>query len=80
MAKIKGRVEIDTERCKGCGVCVAACPVKVLELASKVNSRGYNFAIAARADDCIGCASCGMVCPDSCITVWRSVNDKTTDR
>ena len=80
MAKIKGRVEIYIERCKGCGVCVAACPVSVLELAPKVNSRGYNFAVAARAEACIGCASCGMVCPDSCITVWRSVNDKNADR
>lgn len=80
MAKIKGRVEIDIERCKGCGVCVAACPAGVLGLAPKVNSRGYNYAVSVKADECIGCASCGMVCPDSCITVWRSINDKTTDR
>lgn len=76
MAKIKGRVEIDIERCKGCGVCVASCPVTVLSLAPKVNSRGYNYAMATRADECIGCASCGIVCPDSCITIYRSITPK----
>ncbi|MDE6183438.1 MAG: 4Fe-4S dicluster domain-containing protein [Rikenellaceae bacterium] len=76
MAKIKGRVDIDIERCKGCGVCVASCPVSVLSLSPKVNSRGYNYAMAVRAEECIGCASCGIVCPDSCITIYRSITPK----
>lgn len=76
MAKISGRVEIDIERCKGCNLCVVACPVQVLELSKSVNSKGYNFSSAARAEDCIGCAGCGIVCPDSCITVYRTVAAK----
>ena len=72
MAKIKGAVVIDTERCKGCDLCVDACPVDVLSLEPKeVNNKGYHYAYAVKADDCIGCASCGYVCPDGCITVYK---------
>lgn len=29
----RGRVDLDSEECKGCGLCVEACPPKVLALA-----------------------------------------------
>ena len=71
MAKIKGTIVVDKERCKGCGVCVASCPCDVLELSSQVNSKGYPVAQMAHPDACTGCTSCGISCPDSCITVYR---------
>ena len=71
MAKIKGKIVVDTERCKGCGVCVASCPCDVLELSAEVNSKGYPAAQMKNPDACTGCASCGIICPDSCITVYR---------
>ena len=71
MAKIKGKIVVDTERCKGCGVCVASCPCDVLGLSSEVNGKGYPFAVMVNPDACTGCASCGIICPDSCITDYR---------
>jgi Ferredoxin len=71
MAKIKGAVVVNTERCKGCDLCVIACPSDVLELAKEVNGKGYNFARMKDPDACIGCANCGYVCPDGCITVYK---------
>jgi len=71
MAKVKGSVIVNTERCKGCDLCVVACPSDVLEMAKEVNSKGYNFAVIKSPDECTGCANCGYVCPDGCITVYK---------
>ncbi|MBD5379768.1 MAG: 4Fe-4S binding protein [Bacteroides sp.] len=74
MAKIYGAVTIDSERCKGCDLCVVACPTNVLSLQPKeVNNRGYHFAYAVDMSKCIGCASCATVCPDACIEVFKIV-------
>ena len=71
MAKIKGTIVVDKERCKGCWVCVASCPCSVLVLSAEVNSKGYPVARMADPDACTGCASCAVICPDSVITVYR---------
>lgn len=71
MAKVIGAVVVDTEECKGCGLCVEACPQHVLEQSKRVNNKGYQYAFMASPDLCIGCSNCAMVCPDSCITVYR---------
>ncbi len=73
--KIQGAVVVNEERCKGCNLCVVACPCDVLALQKKeVNNRGYHFAYMAQAEKCIGCQSCALVCPDACIEVYRVVN------
>ena len=72
MAKIKGAIIVNAERCKGCNLCVVAYPSKVLALQpQKVNNKGYHYAFMQNPDDCIGCASCGIVCPDGCISVYK---------
>lgn len=74
MAKVSGAVVVNEERCKGCNLCVVACPTGVLALKNKeVNDRGYHFAYSANDDACIGCASCAAVCPDGCIRVYRVI-------
>jgi 2-oxoglutarate ferredoxin oxidoreductase subunit delta len=60
---------IDSERCKGCGLCVAVCPKQVLEISETVNSRGYFPAYQARPEDCVKCALCCTMCPDVAITI-----------
>ena len=71
MAKVKGTIVVDVERCKGCGVCTVNCPQKTVELGKKVNSKGYYYAIITQQDVCTGCANCGIVCPDGAIKVYR---------
>ncbi len=71
MSRIKGAIVVDTDRCKGCALCVEACPKDVIAIVKKVNVHGYPYVEAVAQDNCIGCASCGIVCPDGCITVYR---------
>jgi 2-oxoglutarate ferredoxin oxidoreductase subunit delta len=72
MAKIKGAIVVDIEKCKGCEVCAVNCPTNVIQLAKEVNGKGYHYAYMAKADACIGCASCALVCPDGVITVYKA--------
>ena len=44
MAKVQGYVVVNTQRCKGCNLCVVSCPTDVLELQPReVNDRGYHY-------------------------------------
>lgn len=72
-----GRIIIDSERCKGCELCLGACPPKVIQMADTFNSKGYRPAVLVDPEDkCTGCALCAVVCPDVCITVFRDVRQK----
>ena len=65
----KGKVEIDRELCKGCFLCIRACPVKNLEADTVLNSSG-SYPTKAHNEKCIACGNCYEVCPDVCIRVY----------
>ncbi len=75
MAKVKGAIVVDKERCKGCEVCIDACPSHVISMAHEVNGKGYHFAYMEKPDECTGCVNCAIVCPDGVITVYRKKFD-----
>lgn len=63
---------INTERCKGCGVCVSVCPLHLLELDKEtMNQKAYHPAHNTAPDKCVGCASCAIMCPDAVITLEK---------
>ena len=67
----RGSLRIDTAECKGCGLCVEACPPKVIHLSDRLNAYGYQTATYAGAG-CTGCGICFLVCPEpGAITVLR---------
>ena len=66
------KVTFREDLCKGCGLCVAACPRKILEIAKdQINKKGHNPARITDPDKCIGCAFCATMCPDCVITVEK---------
>ncbi len=69
---------IDINTCKGCGLCIAVCPKKVLEIADKVSSKGYYPAYQARPEDCVYCAICCTMCPDVAITITEIAEEAAT--
>ncbi len=70
MAKVSGTVRIRVELCKGCEICIDACPQDCLVLSRELNQYGYHFALLSD-NTCTGCVNCALVCPEAVITVYR---------
>jgi NAD-dependent dihydropyrimidine dehydrogenase PreA subunit len=70
---VKGNVTINTDECKGCGLCVESCPPKTLHLDKHLNQYGVHPAVYDD-DGCTGCGICFYCCPEpGAITVYREV-------
>lgn len=74
---MKFMVIIDDERCKGCELCVAACPQDVLRMSERLNAKGYAVAENVAPDRCTGCKQCSTACPDVAITIERAAGRET---
>ena len=62
-------INLNIERCKGCGLCVGACPIENVRMSGELNSRGYIYAEIIDKDRCTGCALCCRMCPDVAIEI-----------
>ena len=73
---LKGTIEVDQMHCKGCSLCVEACPQHVIALdMDHLTPKGYHPAKLI-AEGCTGCVICAIVCPDAAITVYREAKKK----
>ena len=71
--KDRGLLRIDEQECKGCWLCIEACPPKVIRMSEHLNHLGYRTAYYAGAG-CTGCGVCFTACPEpGAITVLRYV-------
>ena len=59
----RGLLEMNAEECKGCGLCVAACPPKVSGAGLRLNRYGYHPA-EYLGTGCTGCGICFFACPE----------------
>lgn len=70
-----GTVTIASDRCKGCELCIPACPPRVLSMSREKNSQGYYYPVLS--EGCTGCTACHLVCPDFVFEVYRYVVPQT---
>ena len=67
---VRGTVVIDVEACKGCRLCIDACPPGVLVMTEdERNARGYRFPLLLAG--CTGCKACSQICPDFVFQVYK---------
>lgn len=82
---MKGRIEINSELCKGCGLCIEVCPKKQIEVSEELNKKGYYPARYMEEDTpddeckCTGCCMCALTCPDIAIEVYRQEKAKKSE-
>ncbi|HRZ67893.1 MAG TPA: 4Fe-4S binding protein [Candidatus Omnitrophota bacterium] len=68
-----GKITIERDACKGCGLCAINCPEKLIIMEESLNVRGVHPAKFIGADEqkCKGCKMCAIMCPDVCIEVYK---------
>ena len=59
-------LELNTEKCKGCGMCLEVCPHNVFSL-------NGGKAELSKKDRCMECGACAKNCPFSAIKVTSGV-------
>lgn len=73
----RGHIIIDRELCKGCALCIYACPRQVIGISDSLNEKGYYPAAFIETPDshnngrCTACGFCAITCPDVAIEVYR---------
>lgn len=68
----RGLLRVSEEECKGCGLCIEACPPKAIALGERLNRYGYRTA-HYKGTGCTACGICFFACPEpGAITVLRA--------
>ncbi len=62
-------IKIDKSYCKGCELCVFACPMQIISMSKEINLKGFYCAQVHEPTKCIGCRICAIICPDVAIEV-----------
>lgn len=59
-------LELDSEKCTGCRMCIKVCPHEVFQLKEKK-------AVITERDSCMECGACMLNCPEGAIKVNAGV-------
>ncbi|MEG6616651.1 4Fe-4S dicluster domain-containing protein [Peptococcaceae bacterium 1198_IL3148] len=62
-------MEIDSERCVGCGACVQACPLNIITIEERIMGEQKKRFAASNTDLCLGCGVCYGACKRGAINM-----------
>jgi len=62
-------IEINSNLCKGCDICIELCPTDVFKKSEKLNRMGYYLPVVANMKNCTGCRLCDLMCPEMAIVI-----------
>jgi 2-oxoglutarate ferredoxin oxidoreductase subunit delta len=65
------KVVVKEELCKGCELCVNACPKGALALGDKPNANGYYTVQLVQPEKCNSCTLCAIMCPDVALEIYK---------
>ncbi len=75
------RVKIDSQKCKGCKLCIYYCPKKLIKESKKLNKKGiYAVEFDNSKDECLGCKQCAIMCPEGAIEIIDDEREKNEKR
>jgi 2-oxoglutarate ferredoxin oxidoreductase subunit delta len=63
------KVTISAKHCKGCKLCISACPRKALKLTGRYTHAGIEIIEWDASSGCTACLLCTAMCPDAAITI-----------
>ena len=63
----RGAIEIDPNKCVGCGACTRICPPKALTLTTESNTMILRYFVGR----CIFCGMCADTCPEKAIKITK---------
>jgi 2-oxoglutarate ferredoxin oxidoreductase subunit delta len=67
----RGTVTVDRHLCKGCELCIPACPPKVLDMSAAEDVNELGFRYPRLRPGCTGCMACLQICPDFVFEVYK---------
>ena len=70
-------VYIKQDACKGCGICIALCPVEILKFSKSLNTRGVPYPEVIDEARCTQCENCMIYCPDFAVVVVKDEKRKS---
>jgi len=69
------KAQINFEKCKGCDLCIAICPVAVIRKSGTSNKKGFDY-VEVNLEKCNGCGACYIICPDCCIDILEMITKR----
>ncbi|MFC1914243.1 4Fe-4S dicluster domain-containing protein [Chloroflexota bacterium] len=66
-----GKVELDSSRCTGCGLCAVECPTGALVISS--GEEADAFKLIFKHGNCVACGLCVEICPEKCLRMERVI-------